>query len=163
MERKFKIVNKSKDQVKIRVGKEVVAYSWDEFNANFTIEDGTTAVMKEESCKKMDEVNSLVDDAVSDYVISNMTTKQELKLAYISLAGQKIQRIAELLDVSLMQATTLVKKRYTQMALNDKPTEYNRHNHRPKKAKEEVKNATPSATNSLSDVKGADKLKDLFK
>lgn len=162
MERKFKIVNKSKDSVKIRVGKEVIAYPWDEFNSHFTIEDKTTAVMKEESCRKMDEVDSLVDDAVSDYVISNMTTKQELKLAYISLAGQKIQRIAELLDVSIMQATTLVKKRYSQMVLN-KPTEYNRHNPRPKKAKEEVKNATPSATNSLSDVKGADKLKDLFK
>jgi len=176
-EKRFRILKKEKDGVTLNMGGHVSKYSWDDFNQNMEMVDKFYAVAKPEVIQKEEEVEMYLTMATLAFLRIDVLQKggkenRPHELLYqVSMLGNSIEKVKELTGFAeadvlklIQQRIQILKSPITLDDLKETPEEY-----RKRKAKEksnEMKLRTSnigSATESMANVKGADKLKALFK
>lgn len=170
---KFKIVNKSKEGVIIRLpqGKSL-KMSWEEFNSNWIQVEGLMATMKPEYKAKIDQIedrlnlltvqvrrNQVIDLKTSNGSNDNPCAGEQLRLYYS--IGTLIEELTKLMDCSPAEIMQLVNQRL-QLLMGYSTPEFRERYDKHYKNKPEP-NPLPSAKLTLGDHPEFDKLKDLFK
>ena len=169
---KIKIINKSKEGVTIKTSKGLVKLSWKDFNAKYVIVDNFYIEPNEETKKKFKEVGEL---SVQAYVIQKSINASKAAggvgspddfLALYSIA-EKIQKLMDFPNI--LYAMNHLKEQFARYdSLFKAPFKNNKRSIRQQEAEEkkaavkEEYNETRSS-NALGDVKGFDKLKEMFK
>lgn len=169
---KIKIINKSKEGVTIKTPKGLVKLSWKDFNAKYVIVDNFYVEPNEETKKKFKEVEEL---SVQAYVIQKSinaskaaggvgSTDDFIRLYSIT---EKIQKLMDF--PNMIYAMNHLKEQFARYdSLFRTPFKNNKKSIRQQEV-EEKKEAVKEeyneirSSNALGDVKGFDKLKEMFK
>lgn len=170
---KIKIINKSKEGVTIKTSKGLVKLSWKDFNAKYIIVDNFYVEPNEETKKKFKEVEEL---SVQAYVVQKSINASKaaggagssddfIRLYSIT---EKIQKLMGFSNI--LYAMNHLKE---QFAIYDNlfkaPFKDNKKSIRQQELEEKTKAAVKGeyneirSSNALGDVKGFDKLKEMFK
>ena len=177
MEQKtLKIIKKEKDGITIKAGSMTQKMSWEEFNRNMVMEDDKIHChFTEEFIKKGEKINKKISQCAATFMILNgpmckSDPKQEM--IYSMVFGKEIEELKDLVGCTLMEAAELVRNTVKNMfselgQKKETPAEYRR-----RKKEEAAKRAedndphrtyTPTATTTMGDLPGMDKLKEMFK
>lgn len=170
---KIKIINKSKEGVTIKTSKGLVKLSWKDFNAKYVIVDNFYVEPNEETKKKFKEVEEL---SVQAYVIQKSinaskaaggvgSTDDFLNLYSIT---EKIQKLMGFSNI--LYAMNHLKEQFARYdSLFRTPFKVNKKSIKQQEIEEKNKAAVKEeyneirSSNALGDVKGFDKLKEMFK
>jgi glutamate synthase domain-containing protein 2 len=171
---KVRIINKAKDGVTIKYQTgHIEKYSWEEFNSAYDIKDNVWGVMKPELEKIQEEIEDKLSMATVMFFEARAAekkgdhAKQLSSLAALGGLSEKIKELGHFNDSQVMQ---LIQNR---VKLLDKPATWQLPKETPqgyrarkaKEANEEKKyrsNCIGSATTTLGDLPGFDKLKEKF-
>lgn len=165
---KIKIINKCKEGVTIKTPKGLVKLSWKDFNAKYVIVDNFYVEPNEETKKKFKEVEEL---SVQAYVVNKSINASKAAggvgspddfLRLYSIA-EKIQKLMDFPNI--IYAMNHLKEqfaRYDSLFKNNKKSIRQQETEEKKAAVKEEYNEIRSS-NALGDVKGFDKLKEMFK
>ena len=156
--KRIRIVNKSKDGVKLSLAPNVIkSFAWEEFNKNFLVVDSVWAELNENGKKTMEQVNDLISSAVASYFVANKTTDPKVKITNIMLIGQSTRLLSEKLECTLLEAVSLVKDRVNGVIrLSVRNQRKNIANHKEKREEQTPK----AATFALGDIPELKELKD---
>ena len=169
---KIKIINKSKEGVTIKTPKGLVKLSWKDFNAKYVIVDSFYVEPNEETKKKFKEVEEL---SVQAYVVQKSINATKAAggigspddfLRLYSIA-EKIQKLMDFPNI--IYAMNHLREQFARYdSLFRTPFKDNKRSIRQQEV-EEKKEAVKEeyneirSSNALGDVKGFDKLKEMFK
>lgn len=169
---KIKIINKSKEGVAIKTPKGLIKLSWKDFNAKYVIVDNFYVEPNEETKKKFKEVEDL---SIQAYVIQKSINATKVAggigspddfIRLYSIA-EKIQKLMDFPNI--IYAMNHLKE---QFAIYDSlfrtPFKDNKKSIRQQELEEKTKAVRGEyneirSSNALGDVKGFDKLKEMFK
>ena len=170
---KIKIINKSKEGVTIKTSKGLVKLSWKDFNAKYVIVDNFYVEPNEETKKKFKEADEL---SVQAYVVQKSINATKAAggvgspddfLALYSIA-EKIQKLMGFSNI--LYAMNHLKEQFARYdSLFKAPFKDNNKRSIRQQEVEEKKEAVKEeyneirSSNALGDVKGFDKLKEMFK
>jgi hypothetical protein len=176
---KIRIINKSKQGVILDMkeqGKKSIP--WETFNSMFIIVDNVWATFNEETLKKRERF----DDLMSQLCVTVMMNEADEKkgdtsnfLHNMAMIGGITKKLQEEFGFSMMQIMQEARKRIaiirSPSTWKETPEEYRERHARQaeEKAKREAEERNyrqgtiSNATESMANVKGADKLKELFK
>ncbi|WQJ53569.1 MAG: hypothetical protein [Wendovervirus sonii] len=179
------IVNKSKDGITLKVpGGKSQKMSWDEFNQNFVMtDDKKHCHCTAEFAKKKEEIDELIVSIIvaQKFVEAEQRTAKSngghysnpgFYLTQLSTIGEGMQKLQKLLGCSMMEAARIIRNQMDQAfgensfkPRKETPEEYReRKRQQAKEAqrrKEEMdphRTYKPSATSTMADVPGMDKL-----
>lgn len=153
-----KIVNKSKEGITLRVGREVQTLSWDNFNDGWEMDpnDKFKAWMKPEHYAKMRKAFDIVDEIIQ-YMHVTRLVEGELKLATMALIGEKSLQLQALLNLDAEGVQKLVLTRAVALKKNAQERVHRELTRRPhvdwEKREEDAKRQKPEnpTMNGLSD------------
>jgi hypothetical protein len=169
---KIKIINKSKEGVTIKTSKGLVKLSWKDFNAKYVIVDNFYVEPNEETKKKFKEVDEL---SVQAYVVQKSINATKAAggigspddfLALYSIA-EKIQKLMDFPNI--IYAMNHLKEQFARydslFRTSFKDNKKSIRQQEVEEKKEAVKGEYNEirSSNALGDVKGFDKLKEMFK
>ncbi len=170
---KIKIINKSKEGVTIKTSKGLVKLSWKDFNAKYVIVDNFYVEPNEETKKKFKEVEEL---SVQAYVIQKSINASKAAggigspddFLRLSVIAEKIQKLMDFPNI--IYAMNHLKEQFaTYDSLFKAPFKGNKKSIRQQEVEEKNEAAVRGeyneirSSNALGDVKGFDKLKEMFK
>lgn len=171
MER-FKIINKSKDGITIRLNSQNLKMTWEEFESNFTQVGHQMAEMKPEYKAQLDRIddkltwltvhvrrNQVIELHKSKGVATEKEIKEQLSLLYS--IGSLLDELSESMGCMAVQVMELVNQRLNTLLSHSTPEFRERYDKNHKKTPEPQ--AVPSAKMTLGDHPEFSKLKDLFK
>jgi len=110
-EPRFRILNKTRETVTIKLQGKPMTFSWEEFNKKLVVVDKVWAVLNETEKKKQDEAEELISDTVVSVMIQNGNSDARTKLAHMMMIGKNVERITELLECNRLEAMQLIRKR----------------------------------------------------
>lgn len=181
MERDFskevyhRIVNKTKDYVTVIMNtginkREPVKMPWDEFNKIFIIVDGFKAYPTEEQKEKADKierkVNLLCIYLMESQASSFESRSGEEKLKVMASIGSLSRSIQEELGCTMLDLMQVCRSRISafKKSINEenskRPSRFKRSH--TKNEQRNTETYTPSATQTLGDIPGMDKLREKF-
>jgi len=179
------IINKSKDGIMLKApGGKVQKMSWEEFNQNFVMtEDKKHCHCTEAFAKKMEEI----DELTADIIVAMKFIEAEQRnggtpenpgfyLAQLATVGENMPKLQEMLGCTGLEALQFVRTRMNAVfgpnafkQHKETPSEYRerkRDEAAARKRRQEEMNPhrtyTPTATSSMADIPGMDKLKAMF-
>lgn len=179
---RIRIIHKSKEGVILDMkdqGKKSVP--WDTFNKMFLIKDNVWAVFNEETKKKREQFDELMNDLCIQVMMHQADEKRGDNsnfLTHMGMIGTLSEKIQKEFGFTAMQVIQEARKRIAifrdpniPFFEKETPQEYRERHARQaeEKAKRERdersyrQGTISNATESMANVKGADKLKDLFK
>lgn len=110
--KKLRIVKKEKDGITIKENGTSIKFSWDEFNSGYNIVDNVYAVMNEKMIERMNQLDELINDAVTAYfIVQNSGLSSIKELTYAAVLTETIEKIQKLLNCTGFEAMKLVKNR----------------------------------------------------
>lgn len=110
-ENRIRILNKTRDSVTLKLMDKPMTFSWEEFNKKLIIVDKVWAVLNDAEKKKQDEADELISDTVVSVMIQNGNSDARTKMVHMMMIGKNVERIAELLECSKLEAMRLIRKR----------------------------------------------------
>lgn len=154
---RIRILKKSSTGVLLKVGRDAIPASWEEFNEKFDIVDNVWAVMKESEKQKFEEIEDHINDAVVSFMFQRGNGDPGQKLAHLALLGDSISKIQEKLGCSMADAMQLVRERIALMnpfmskpLINEnKHRNFNKHREERKKP---VSNEPEKQTTAIGDL-----------
>jgi len=175
---KIRIINKSKQGVILDMkeqGKKSIP--WETFNSMFVIVDNVWATFNEETLKKREQFDDLMNQLCVAVIMNESNEKKGDPsdfLHNLAIIGSTTKKIQEEFGFSMMQIMQEARKRIAILrdpkipfGIKETPEEYRKRHAR--QAEEKIKERNyhrgtiSNATESMANVKGADKLKELFK
>ena len=113
-EKRFRILNKTSKTVTVKIGKEPVTSTWEEFNQSMVVVDKVWAVFNDEMKKKQDETEDLLGFLTVHILEMNAAKNsgdagKELEAAY--MVGSLINKLQDVSGFSPIQIMELVKQR----------------------------------------------------
>lgn len=115
MEKKIRILNKTRETVTLKLMDKPMTFSWEEFNKKLVVVDKVWAVLNEEEKKKQDKADELINDAVVSIMIQNGNSDAGTKLAHMAMLGKCIDEAAELLECNRLEVMQIVRERLMMM------------------------------------------------
>lgn len=110
-EPRFRILNKTRETVTLKLQDKPMTFSWEEFNKKLVVVDKVWAVFNEEEKKKQDEAEELISNTVVSVMIQNGNSDARTKLAHMMMIGKNVERITELLECNRLEAMQIIRKR----------------------------------------------------
>ena len=110
-EPRFRILNKTRETVTIKLQDKPMTFSWDEFNKKLIVVDKVWAVLNEEEKKKQEKAEELISDAVVSMMIQRGNSDAGTKLAHMAMLGKCIDEAAELLECNRLEVMQIIRKR----------------------------------------------------
>ena len=110
-EPRFRILNKTRETVTLKLQDKPMTFSWEEFNKKLIVVDKVWAVLNEEEKKKQDKADELINDAVVSMMIQNGNSDAGTKLAHMAMLGKCIDEAAELLECNRLEVMQLIRQR----------------------------------------------------
>jgi len=110
-EPRFRILNKTRETVTLKLQDKPMTFSWEEFNKKLVIVDKVWAVLNDAEKKKQDEAEELISDTVVSVMIQNGNSDARTKMAHMMMIGKNVERIAELLECNRLEAMQIIRKR----------------------------------------------------
>lgn len=110
-EPRFRILNKTRETVTLKLMDKPMTFSWEEFNKKLVVVDKVWAVLNDAEKKKQDEAEELISNTVVSVMIQNGNSDARTKLVHMAMIGQNIEKAAELLECSRLEVMQLVRKR----------------------------------------------------
>lgn len=162
---RYKIVNKSKTGVKVRIGNQIVESTWEEFNKSFKIVDKVYATFNDEMKAKQEKIDAKLDMLT---VLARKQVAGTITPADYLMVTKLTEEICELGGFLPVQVIQLVQHRLRQLteALSDhdllKKSVKNHRSQKSPESKSVPDNYTPAATMKLGDHPEFEKLKGLF-
>lgn len=88
------------------------SFPWEEFNKIYRVVDNVWATFNEEYIKKHEQAEEYITNAVVAYMMTNMKdAKYDAHyLANLSILGESVEKISEILGVSRMDAMVIIRK-----------------------------------------------------
>lgn len=111
MEKKIRILNKTRETVTLKLMDKPMTFSWEEFNKKLIVVDKVWAVLNEEEKKKQDKADELINDAVVSMMIQQGNSDAGTKLAHMAMLGKCIDEAAELLECNRLEVMQIIRKR----------------------------------------------------
>lgn len=113
-EKRFRILNKTAKTVTVKIGKEPITSTWEEFNQSMVVVDKYWAVFNDEMKKKQDEIEDLLGFLTVHVLEMNAAqnsgdTSKELKAAY--MVGSLMDKLQKISGFTTIQIMELVKQR----------------------------------------------------
>ena len=110
-ETRFRILNKTRETVTLKLQDKPMTFSWEEFNKKLIVVDKVWAVLNEEEKKKQDKAEELINNAVVAMMIQNGNGDAGTKLTHLAVLGKCIDEATELLECSRLEVMQLIRKR----------------------------------------------------
>ena len=110
-ESRFRILNKTRETVTLKLQDKPMTFSWEEFNKKLIVVDKVWAILNEEEKKKRDKVEELINNAVISMMIQNGNGDAGTKLTHMAVLGKCIDDAAELLECSGLEVMPLIRQR----------------------------------------------------
>jgi hypothetical protein len=168
----YPILNKSKEGIKISIDGHHLQMTWEEFNSLYIIlpEDKHRCTITDEGWEAYKKGDELVANAISASIFAESPNQELATMGKLQLADALLA-IQVHFGCNMLQAMHLVARK-KQQALESLRQDFSRP-YRPKKTPEEIRaekekedtmrrETVSTATQSMSDVKGMDKLKEKF-
>ncbi len=114
-EPRFRILNKTRETVTLKLMDKPMTFTWEEFNKKLVVVDKVWAVPNDAEKKKQDEADELINDTVVSVMIQNGNSDARTKLAHMMMIGKNVERIAELLECTRLEAMQIIRKRLMMM------------------------------------------------
>lgn len=168
----YSILNKSKEGIKISIDGHHHQMTWEEFNSLYIIlpDDKHRCTITDDGWEAYKKGDELVANAISASIFAESPNQELADIGKLQLADALLA-IQGHFGCNMLQAMQLVVRK-KQRALESLRADCNRQ-YRPKKSAEEIRaerkkedtmrrETVSTATQSMSDVKGMDKLKEKF-
>jgi hypothetical protein len=110
-EPRFRILNKTRETVTLKLQDKPMTFSWEEFNKKLIVVDKVWAVLNEEEKKKQEKAEELISDAVVSMMIQRGNSDAGTKLAHMAMLGKYIDEAAELLECNRLEVMQIIRKR----------------------------------------------------
>lgn len=110
-ETRFRILNKTRETVTLKLQDKPMTFSWEEFNKKLIVVDKVWAILNEDEKKKQDKAEELINNAVVSMMIQNGNGDAGAKLTHLAVLGKCIDDAAELLECSRFEVMHLVRQR----------------------------------------------------
>ena len=110
-EPRFRILNKTRETVTLKLQDKPMTFSWEEFNKKLIVVDKVWAVLNEEEKKKQEKAEELISDAVVSMMIQRGNSDAGTKLAHMAMLGKCIDEAAELLECNRLEVMQLIRQR----------------------------------------------------
>lgn len=110
-EPRFRILNKTRETVTLKLNDKPMTFSWEEFNKKLVVVDKVWAVLNDAEKKKQDEADELISDTVVSVMIQNGNSDARTKLVHMMMIGKNVDRITELLECTRLEAMQIIRKR----------------------------------------------------
>ena len=110
-EPRFRILNKTRETVTVKLQGKPMTFSWEEFNKKLIVVDKVWAVLNEDEKKKLEEAEELIRDTVVSVMIQNGNSDARTKLAHMMMIGKNVERLTELLECNRLEAMQIIRKR----------------------------------------------------
>ena len=110
-ETRFRILNKTSKTVTVKLTGKPMTFSWEEFNKKLVVVDNVWAVLNEEEKKRQKEADDLVSDTVVSVMIQNGNSDVKTKMVHLMMIGKNVERIAELLECTKLEAMQIIRER----------------------------------------------------
>lgn len=110
-EPRFRILNKTRETVTLKLQDKPMTFSWEEFNKKLIVVDKVWAVLNEEEKKKQERAEELISDAVVSMMIQRGNSDAGTKLAHMAMLGKCIDEAAELLECNRLEVMQLIRQR----------------------------------------------------
>lgn len=110
-ETRFRILNKTRETVTLKLQDKPMTFSWEEFNKKLIVVDKVWAILNEDEKKKQDKAEELINNAVVAMMIQNGNGDAGTKLTHMAVLGKCIDDAAELLECSRFEVMHLVRQR----------------------------------------------------
>lgn len=110
-EPRFRILNKTRETVTLKLQDKPMTFSWEEFNKKLIVVDKVWAVLNEEEKKKQEKAEELISDAVVSMMIQRGNSDAGTKLAHMAMLGKCIDEAAELLECNRLEVMQIIRKR----------------------------------------------------
>ena len=113
MQKKVRIINKSKDSITLDLGIQIVKATWKEFNKMYVIcEDNKNyCIINPEWQKRLDEAQKLVNEAMIYYLQVDWKIadpNQIPDLVHMGVVGKYVEEISKILECSYLDAMKLL-------------------------------------------------------
>ena len=110
-ETRFRILNKTRETVTLKLQDKPMTFSWEEFNKKLIVVDKVWAILNEDEKKKPDKAEELINNAVVAMMIQSGNGDAGTKLTHMAVFGKCIDDAAELLECSRFEVMHLVRQR----------------------------------------------------
>ena len=110
-EPRFRILNKTRETVTLKLQDKPMTFSWEEFNKKLVVVDKVWAVLNEEEKKKQEKAEELISDAVVSMMIQRGNSDARTKLAHMAMLGKCIDEAAELLECNRLEVMQIIRQR----------------------------------------------------
>lgn len=110
-EPRFRILNKTRETVTLKLQDKPMTFSWEEFNKKLIVVDKVWAVLNEEEKKKQEKAEELISDAVVSMMIQRGNSDAGTKLVHMAMLGKCIDEAAELLECNRLEVMQLIRQR----------------------------------------------------
>ena len=108
---RFRILNKTRETVTLKLQDKPMTFSWEEFNKKLIVVDKVWAVLNEEEKKKQDKAEELINNAVVAMMIQNGNGDAGTKLTHMAVLGKCIDDAAKILECSRLEVMQLIRQR----------------------------------------------------
>lgn len=110
-EPRFRILNKTRETVTLKLQDKPMTFSWEEFNKKLIVVDKVWAVLNEEEKKKQEKAEELINDAVVSMMIQRGNSDAGTKLAHMAMLGKCIDEAAKLLECNRLEVMQIIRQR----------------------------------------------------
>ena len=110
-ETRFRILNKTRETVTLKLQDKPMTFSWEEFNEKLIVVDKVWAILNEDEKKKQDKAEELINNAVVAMMIQNGNGDVGTKLTHLAVLGKCIDDVAELLECSRLEVMQFIRQK----------------------------------------------------
>ena len=110
-ETRFRILNKTRETVTIKLLDKPMTFSWEEFNKKLIVVDKVWAVPNEEEKKKQEKAEELINDAVVSMLVLRGNIDTGIKFAHMATLGNSIDEVSKLLECNKLEVMQLIRQR----------------------------------------------------
>lgn len=110
-ESRFRILNKTRETVTLKLQDKPMTFSWEEFNKKLIVVDKVWAVLNEEEKKKQDKAEELINNAVVSMIIQRGNCDAGTKLSHLAMLGTYIDEATKILECNRLEVMQLIRQR----------------------------------------------------
>lgn len=110
-ETRFRILNKTRETVTLKLQDKPMTFSWEEFNKKLIVVDKVWAVPNEEEKKKQEKAEELINDAVVSMLVLRGNIDTDIKFAHMATLGNSIDEVSKLLECNKLEVMQLIRQR----------------------------------------------------
>lgn len=110
-ETRFRILNKTRETVTLKLQDKPMTFSWEEFNKKLIVVDKVWAILNEDEKKKQDKAEELINNAVVAMMIQNGNGDACTKLSHLAMLGTYIDEATKILECNRLEVMQLIRQR----------------------------------------------------